>query len=76
MILNFTDYMKSCYTHLLSSLPKETNEEEAILYYKPVKEFSLEGAKTKIIEVLKDALDKEVITEDEYSAMNPEEKDA
>ena len=76
VILNFTDYMKSCYTHLLSSLPKQTEEEEPVLYYKPVNEFSLEGAKTKIIETLKDALEKEIITKEEYSAMNPEDKNA
>ena len=27
VILNYKDYMKSCYDHLLSSLPNETNKE-------------------------------------------------
>ena len=35
-----------------------------------------EGAKTKIIDVLKDPLAKEIITEEEYATMNPEDKDA
>ena len=47
VIVNFTDYMKSCYTHLLSSLPKEANEEEPKLYYKPVNEFSKKVQKLK-----------------------------
>ena len=74
VILNFTDYMKACYNHLLSSLPKKTNDEEPSLYYKAVNELSLEEAKTKIIDVLKDALDKGTINKDEFSEMNPEEK--
>ena len=35
-----------------------------------------EGAKTKITDVLKDALAKEIITEEKYATMNPEDKDA
>ena len=47
VILNFTDYMKACYDHLLSSLPTKSCEEESELYYKAINEFSFEGAKTK-----------------------------
>ena len=66
--------MKSCYTHLLSNVPKKTEEEVTVMYDKPVNEISLEGAKTKIN--LKNALEKEIITKEEYSALNTEDKDA
>ena len=77
VILNFKDYLKACYTHLLSSVPNQTDvtEESTKMYYKPVNEFALEEAKTKIIDTLKEALENKIITKNEFSAMNPEDKD-
>ena len=48
IILNFNDYMKTCYEHLLSSLPKQSEAEEPSMYYKAVNEFALEHASNKI----------------------------
>ena len=36
VILNFKDYMKTCYDHLLSIQPKKHIEEEQELYYKRI----------------------------------------
>ena len=74
VILDFKDYMKACYTHLLSSVPNETSDQPS-MYYQAVNEFALEEAKTKILDVLKEALEKELITKSEFTAMNPEKKD-
>ena len=35
VIINFQDYIKACYDHLLSSLPNVNSEEEPELYYEP-----------------------------------------
>ena len=75
VILDFQDYMKSCYEHLLSNVPSQNNEEEPQMYYKSCDEFAAERAKTKIICVLKEALENKTITQEEFSIMNPEEKD-
>ena len=45
VILNFNDYMKKCYDHLLSSVPKQSESEEPKIYYKAENEFALEDAK-------------------------------
>ena len=47
VILNFNDYVKSCYDHLLSSVPNQTAEkdEPPKMYYEAVNEFALENAK-------------------------------
>ena len=76
VILNFQDYMKVCYDHLLSSVPNHTNEAEPKMYYKAVDEFALDRAKTKIKEVLEEAYADKIITKDEFSAMNPDNKEA
>ena len=46
------------------------------MYYAPVNEFALEDAKTKIIEVLDDALKANIISREEYTEMNPNNKDS
>ena len=61
VIVNFEDYMKSCYNHLLTSLPNQNSEEAPKMSYSPVNEFALEDAKTKIIEVLDEALEAKII---------------
>ena len=74
VILDFQDYMRSCYEHLLSNVPSQSKEEEPQMYYKACDECAAERAKTKIICVLKEALENNTITTEEYSIMNPEEK--
>ena len=68
MILNFNDYMRSCYEHLLSK------QSETQFYYKKVEDIELERAKARIKDTLDDALEKNIITEEEFTAMNPEDK--
>ena len=78
VILDFQDYLKSCYDHLLSSIPGQDLEEEENpkLYYEPVNEFALENAKNKIIDTLKEAFENNIITKEEFAMMNPKEKNA
>ena len=66
VIVNFQDYM--------SSLPNDNINEAPEMYYTAVNEFALEEAKTKIISVLKEALENNIITKEEYAEMNPEDK--
>ena len=75
VILNFQDYMKACYEHLLSSAPTQNTQNDPHMYYTAVNEFALEEAKSKIIETLELALNKEIITKEEFGHMNPECKD-
>ena len=77
VILNFQDYIKACYEHLLSSVPSESEHDinDPKMYYKPVNEFALEEAKTRIEAILRDALEEKIITKSEYTAMNPSDKD-
>ena len=75
VIVNFKDYMKSCYNHLSSTLPNQSSEEAPKTYYAPVNEFALEEAKTKILGVLDESLETNIITKEEYSEMNSENKD-
>ena len=44
VILNFQDYIKACYEHLMSSVPSESEHDinDPKMYYKPVNEFALE----------------------------------
>ena len=60
----------------MSSVPNVNNQGESIpkMYYKPVNEFALEEAKTKILDTLNDALEKEIITKQEFNAITPEDK--
>ena len=68
--------MKTCYEHLLSSLPKQSEAEEPSMYYKAVNEFALEHASNKIKATLKEALENNIITKEDYKSMNPEGKNA
>ena len=74
VLVNYKDYMKTCYDHLLSKVQNQTGEPQ--MYYKAVNEFALEDAKEKIIVTLKEALDDGIITQSDYKAMNPEDRNA
>ena len=60
VILDFKGYMKSIYDHLLSSVPNANNQEETNpnMYYQPLNEFALEGAKSRVLDTLNKALEK------------------
>ena len=77
VILDFKMYMKACYEHLLSKQPDQTNSLKGDnRYYKKEDEFALERAKKHILSVLKEGLDKEIITKEEFAAMDPCDKTA
>ena len=68
MILNFNEYMRSCYEHLLS----KTKENKP--YYKEVDKFEVERSQTKIRNILEDMLEKSIISKLEFDAMCVDDK--
>ena len=77
VILDFKMYMRACYEHLVSKQPDQTNSLEGENnYYKKEDKFALERANKHIIMVLKEGLEKEIITKEEYTAMDPSDKTA
>ena len=68
MILDFKEYMKVCYEHLLST------QSDQQVYYQKVDNLELERAKNKIKHVLEEALNNKIITDEEFNAMDPEDK--
>ena len=68
MILNFSEYMKACYDHLLSKTA------DGQKYYEKVDDFSVERAKVNITNILKEGLENNFINKQEYDSMIPEDK--
>ena len=68
LILDFNEYLKACYEHLFSSL-SDTKQ-----YYEKVDDLEEERAKRKIKHVLQEALEDNIITKEEFKAMDPEDK--
>ena len=68
MILDFKEYMKACYNHLLSKT------KEGKPYYTKVEPWEVERTKNQIRNVLKDGLEKEIISREEYNAMSADDK--
>ena len=68
ILMNFEDYLKSCYEHL-TSLQSENSP-----YYIQVSELAIEEAKIIIGNILDEALDNEIITKEEHKAMCAEDK--
>ena len=73
MIMDFKDYMRACYDHLLSRVD---NVGPPQYYYKQVDLLYLERAKCEINEVLIEARSLEIITEQEFKAMTPDDCEA
>ena len=73
IILDFKAYMAACYNHLLENQP-DTTLEEPKKYYKKEDDFALERAKIHIQNTLKEALDRNIITKEEYKCMDPEDE--
>ena len=73
IILNFNDYMRACYEHLLSRLDRKG--EEPKYYYKEVPDVFLSRAKIEIVSVLEEALENQHITQGEFQAMDPNDSD-
>jgi hypothetical protein len=74
IILNYPEYMRACYEHLLSVQMDENGEPQQ--YYKRVEDNMLQIAKNKIKQVLEEGYAEDIISWDEYKAMNPEDMDA
>ena len=70
IILNFNDYMKICYEHLTSK------QSEGKPYYSEVDDIALDIAKNKIKHALDKALEREIISKTEYTAMIADDKEA
>ena len=68
ILLNFEDYLKSCYEHLTSLQSEDTP------YYIQVNDIAIEEAKMAIRNIIDDALEKQIITKEEHKAMSAEEK--
>ena len=69
IILDFDDYVKACYEHLTSEVSPGKP------YYSLVNALDVDKTKLKITNVIKEGLDKNIISKSEFEAMNPEEKD-
>ena len=68
IIHNFKDYVKSCYEHLLSKTLQEDR------YYEQVEDIELIISKNKIRKVLEDGLNQQIISKEEFNAMDPDDK--
>ena len=67
IILDFDEYLKACYDHLTSEVAPGQP------YYSPVNDLEVERTKAKIIELIKEGQEKEIISKTEYGEMNPDE---
>ena len=74
MILDFPEYLRACYEHLVSE--KVMEDKTSKKYYTLVEDIELERTKFKIRNLIEEGLEKEILAEDEYSAMKPDDKDA
>jgi hypothetical protein len=68
IILVFKDYLKVCYEHLAS---KKINGQP---YYEEVDQFGTDRAKAKIEAALKEGFENKYISEEEFAAMCPNDK--
>ena len=74
IILDFSIYMKACYEHLASE--KLMADGEVKKYYLEVNEIELEMSKTKIRNLVKEGLENEILSKEEYEAMIADDKQA
>ena len=69
IILDFDDYMDASLKHLNSTHKLENGNE--VSFYSEVQPEMIEEVKEKVINILQEALDNEIISKDEHDAMNP-----
>ena len=67
IILDFEEYIKACQEHLESKTDTGEN------YYINVDDHTLEEARTKITNIVKEGYDNELLSKQEYAAMTPGE---
>ena len=72
MILDFKTYMQACYEHLLE---KQTNTQgEKNNYYMMVEDYEIDKSKVISKNILNEALESEIITKEEFTALVPSNK--
>ena len=69
IILDFDDYMDASLKHPNSTHKLENGNE--VSFYSEVQPEMIEEVKEKVINILQEALDNEIISKDEHDAMNP-----
>ena len=69
IILDYSEYVKACYKHLTSS------QSEGNPYYTQVDALEVERSKAQIENTLLEALKNNIISQDEFHAMNPKDKE-
>ena len=72
IILDFKEYMQSCYEQLNSRLNFENGESKS--YYQKVEDWELLKAKKEIHKLLNEGLTRNILSKNEYDAMNPDDK--
>ena len=74
IILDFEEYMRACHDHLNSNLENPNGSKNP--YYTKVEKSELEVAKSKVKVVLIEAKDNNLISDEEFLAMDPDDKGA
>ena len=72
ILLDTPEYIRSCYEHLNKKYTNPDGSESH--YYEQVDETLLETAKSEIKSVLKEAFDNDIITKQDFEAMDPSDK--
>jgi hypothetical protein len=72
IIMDYKEYMKSCYQHLQSHQTQPYCSTKP--YYTKVKEDTLYDIESEICELLDEGMKKEYISKEEFNAMDPSEK--
>ena len=72
IILDFDDYLTSCHNHLNAKQKQEDGSFKS--FYSEATEKDLKAAQTQILEVLKTAHEDGLISDDEFSHMDPTSK--
>ena len=74
MIMDFDIYIKACIEHLESKQLNENNELKP--HYEKVSHAEIVTATRKVEEILREGLETNILSKEEFSAMMPNEKDA
>ena len=69
VILNFEDYIKSCYEHLNSTQQQSDGSKKN--YYEEINDQILEEAKETIFKLVEEGYDNEYLSKDEFEALDP-----
>ena len=73
IILDFNEYLRACYEHLNSKQTQTNGDLQN--RFQEVNILEIEKAKEEIKSLIDEGLDNNIITQEEYNAINPEDKD-